>query len=78
MSILASILVLISPALMRVVMICQVRMSMMAFLVGFLLRDLRLVIVVGAIDGAGVLVDRMLICFDFVLVHQLLGAWANT
>jgi len=57
-SISASILVLISPALMRVVMIRQVRMSMMAFLVGFLLRALRLVIVVGAIDGAGVLVDR--------------------
>jgi len=57
-SILASILVLISPALMRVVMIRQVRMSMMAFLVGFLLRALRLVIVVGASDGAGVLVDQ--------------------
>mgnify|MGYP006150540527 CR=1 FL=1 len=58
-SILASILVLISPALIRVVMIRQVRMSMTAFLVGFLLRALRLVIVVGAIDGAGVRVDRI-------------------
>ena len=57
-SILGSILVLISPALIRVVMIRQVRMSMMAFLVGFLLRALRLVIVVGTNDGAGVLVDQ--------------------
>ena len=40
-------------------MIRQVRMSMMAFLVGFLLRALRLVIVVGAIDGAGVRVDQI-------------------
>jgi hypothetical protein len=58
-------LVLISPALTRVAMIRQVRMNMMAYLVGFLLRALRLAIVVGT--GAGVLVGRT----DMIIVSSL-------